>query len=151
MHADHVLARTFVSPTLQRVKYRYVFNDLIKSAFQGGQPLGDQGDARVRWVLDPRAIRGVPDDGPATKDENHSSGKGKDKKIKSESKHPVQGEGLVCFSRRTSACFSTLASQGDPLRALPRWLLKENQLRSFSSSRTSLKKSLKVIPNKRAG
>ena len=35
-----------------------------------------------------------------------------------------------------------------PVRALPRWLLKENQQQSLTSSRTSLKRSLKVIPNK---
>ena len=51
VYADYVLARTFVSHTLERVEH--VFNDPIKSAFQGGQllgdqrdqPLGDQGDA----------------------------------------------------------------------------------------------------------
>ena len=78
VHAEYVLARAFVSPTLERVEY--VFNGPIKSSFQGGQllgdqgdqPLGDQGDARVRWVRDPRAICGVPNDGPASKDENYS-------------------------------------------------------------------------------
>ena len=37
-------------------------------------------------IQDPQAKRGVPEDGPASKDENYSSGKGKDKKIESESK-----------------------------------------------------------------
>ena len=99
VHADYALARALFSPTPERIGY--VFNGSIKSAFQGGQllgdqgdqPLGDQGDARVRWVPDPRAIRGVPQDGPASEDETYSTGKGKDKKMKSVSKPPVQGEG----------------------------------------------------------
>ena len=37
-------------------------------------------------IPDPQAKPGVPEDGPASKDENYSSGKGKDKKIESESK-----------------------------------------------------------------
>ena len=43
-------------------------------------------------IPDPQAKRGVPEDGPASKDENYSSGKGKDKEIKSESTHQ-EGEG----------------------------------------------------------
>ena len=39
---------------------------------------------------------------------------GKDRKIKSESKPPVQGEERVGFARRTSACSYALASQGEP-------------------------------------
>ena len=82
VHADYLLVRSKVGDQPLEV--------------QGGQPLGDQpledqGDARVRWVPGPRAIRGVPDDGPTSKDVNYSSGKdkGKDKRIKSESKPPV--------------------------------------------------------------
>ena len=44
VYADYVLARTFVSRPLERVDY--VFNGPIKSAFQGEQLLGDQGDAQ---------------------------------------------------------------------------------------------------------
>ena len=50
--ADYVLARTFVIRSLERVAY--VFNGPIKSAYQGDQPLGDQGDAR-NSIPDPRA------------------------------------------------------------------------------------------------
>ena len=80
VYADYVLARTFVSPTLERVEY--VFNDPIKSAFQGGQLLGDQGNQPRGYQgdspgvkHDPQAKRGVPNDGPASKDESYSSGK----------------------------------------------------------------------------
>jgi len=52
VYTDYVLARTFVIPTLEQAKY--VFNDLVKSAFQGDQPLGDQGDAR-NVIPDPQA------------------------------------------------------------------------------------------------
>ena len=52
VYTDYVLARTFVSDTLERAKY--VFNDPIKSAFQGGQPLGDHGYAR-NVIPDPQA------------------------------------------------------------------------------------------------
>ena len=86
VYSDYVLARTFVSHTLERAKY--VFNGPITSAFQGDQPLGDHGYAR-NVIQDPRAKCGVPEDGPASKDENYSSGKGKGKNkedIKSESK-----------------------------------------------------------------
>ena len=38
------------------------------------------------WFQILKLKRGVPEDGPASKDENYSSGKGKDKKIESESK-----------------------------------------------------------------
>ena len=38
------------------------------------------------WFKILKLKRGVPEDGPASKDENYSSGKGKDKKIESESK-----------------------------------------------------------------
>ena len=37
-------------------------------------------------IQDPQAKRGDLEDRPASKDENYSSGKGKDKKIESESK-----------------------------------------------------------------
>ena len=52
VYTDYVLARTFVSHTLERAKY--VFNDPIKSAFQGDQPLGDHGYAR-NVIPDPQA------------------------------------------------------------------------------------------------
>ena len=55
------------------------------ASVQGDQPRGYQGDS-PGVEHDPQAERGVPDDGPASEDENYSSGKGKDKKIKSESK-----------------------------------------------------------------
>lgn len=55
---------------------------------QGGQFRGDKGGV-LEVEHGPQAKRGVPYDGPASKDENDSpgKGKGKDKKIKSESKH----------------------------------------------------------------
>ena len=46
-------------------------------------------------IPDPQAKRGVPEDGPASKDENYSSGKGKDKKIESESKLTKDAYDLV--------------------------------------------------------
>ena len=84
VYADYVLARTFVSHTLERPKY--VFNGPIKSAFNEDQPLGDHGYARIVIPGPIMPACGVPEDGPASTDENYSSGQGKDKKIKPESK-----------------------------------------------------------------
>ena len=74
-----------------------MFNDPTKSAFQGDQPQGDHGYARNVIPGPIKSACGVPEDGPASRDENYSSGKGKDKKIKSESKVTKSSNKVMTF------------------------------------------------------